>query len=125
MFEYDIYFKNSTVGQAQVYVDGLYTCFRCVCTLPESDVFRVRMKIGEKKFDIGVCMPMNGSYVAMRRISTRQLCGGKMAFEIVPIHDTQNSFLPLNTMREFHYISKLDKATLSVVNGEKFIVIVD
>ena len=125
MLEYAINFNDNVVGQAQVYIDGLYTCFRCVCSLPDSEVFRVLLKIGERSFDLGVCMPSNGIYIATKKISTKQLGNGEMTFEIKMTHNNNGTFVVVDEQQAFPYISQLAKAVLSAENGKTRIVIMD
>ncbi len=123
---YNVMYKNEIAGKAEVTVEGLYTYFHCVCTLPQTDIFRIRMTCDGRSVDLGVCVPFEGKYVVNKKISTKHAGAGEMAFEIVSSqNNSEKMFIRLDENKAFPCISKLKNATLSVSNETVGILISD
>lgn len=80
---YDITFESSPVGMAQMEKQGLYYRFVCRCRLPEEGLYRIHVIYGDKREDLGICVPVDGVFGMDKMVSAKRLGEGTPAFELV------------------------------------------
>lgn len=80
---YDITFEAASVGTARMEKQGLYYRFVCRCRLPEKGLYRIHVICGDKREDLGICVPVDGSFGMDKMISAKRLGEGTPAFELV------------------------------------------
>ncbi len=80
---YDITFEAAPVGTARMEKQGLYYRFVCRCRLPEEGLYRIHVILGDKREDLGICVPVDGTFGMDKMISAKRLGGGTPAFELV------------------------------------------
>jgi len=81
---YDITFNTSPVGTAQMEKQGLYYLFSCRCSLPDEGLYRIHVVYGDKREDLGICVPMDGVFGMDKKISAKKLGEGTPSFELLP-----------------------------------------
>ena len=85
---YDITFEAAPIGTARMEKQGLYYRFVCRCRLPEEGLYRIHVILGDKREDLGICVPVDGAFGMDKMISAKRLGEGTPAFELV-IRDWQ------------------------------------
>ena len=81
---YDIKFEDSPVGKAQMKKQGLYMLFSCRCRLPDTGIYRIHAVYGDKREDLGICVPMGELLGMDKKIPAKQLAEGIPDFELLP-----------------------------------------
>jgi len=84
MADYDIVYENRPVGTARMEKQGLYLLFSCRCRLPDGEMYRIHVKSGENREDLGICIPVDGEFGMDKRIPAKRLGEGTPVFELVP-----------------------------------------
>ena len=84
MADYDIVYENRPVGTARMEKQGLYLLFSCRCRLPDDEMYRIHVKNGENREDLGICIPVDGGFGMDKRIPVKRLGEGTPVFELVP-----------------------------------------
>ena len=90
---YDITLDASPVGSAQVEKQGLYYRFSCRCKLPDNGFYRIHVICGDKREDLGICVPMGDAFGMDKKLPAKKLGEGKPTFELLP-RDWQPARLP-------------------------------
>ena len=80
---YDITFEAAPIGTARMEKQGLYYRFVCRCRLPEEGLYRIHVIFGDKREDLGICVPVDGAFGMDKMISAKRLGEGAPAFELV------------------------------------------
>lgn len=138
---YDLILDSRKVGRAEVDKQGLYYSIYCRCTLPEDDMYRIRVR-GDRTEDLGTCVPMDGAFGLRTRIPAKRLGEQPFQFEIIGKHqkereenkesvgavnsaksgeDTENkesTFCPIHPDEPFAHIRLLPDAKLAEENGQ-------
>lgn len=81
---YDITYEGVSVGSADMEKQGLYYAFSCRCRLPEEGLYRIHVTCAENREDLGICVPIGGTFGMDKKISAKRLGEGKPAFELLP-----------------------------------------
>jgi len=81
---YDITYDGTPVGKAQMEKQGLYYSFSCRCCLPEEGLYRIHVRMADKREDLGICVPMGDTFGMDKKLSAKKLGEGTPAFELVP-----------------------------------------
>lgn len=136
---YDIKFDDSPVGKAQMEKQGLYMLFSCRCRLPDTGIYRIHAVYGDKREDLGICVPMGELFGMDKKIPAKQLEAGIPTFELIPKDwepqaVAQEKTIPEEPVPEEQYlpeketqpeaetvIPEPEKATLQTVDTERFI----
>jgi hypothetical protein len=85
---------------------------------------RIVVSSGEKRVDLGVCIPMDGQFGVNIRIPCKRIEGGDFEFQLLPKHDTvSGKFVAVYPEEPFAYLSRLKGAFLSQQMGKLGIVI--
>lgn len=119
---FKIYYNNKSVGNAQISEEGLYYRFRCSCTLPKDDLFRISVTDGVKRQDLGICVPEGEKFTLTKRLPKKCFTGKDWSFTILN-KDNPMVTVPVGTGMPFAYLEKLKTAHLQHTDGQAEIVI--
>lgn len=121
---YDICLGIEPVGEAVVEKVGLYYRFSCRCRLRGATMQRIMVACGEKKVDLGICVPMGEQFGVDKKVPCKQLGEGKPEFFLTPRPQTHGGkFVPVYPEEPFAYMSRLKDAFLEIRNGQMGIVL--
>lgn len=81
---YDILCDGSPVGTAKAEKQGLYYCFSCRCRLPDEGLYRIHVISGEKREDLGICVPVDGMFGMDKKLPAKRLGEGVPGFVLLP-----------------------------------------
>ena len=85
---------------------------------------RIMVACGEKKVDLGICIPMGDVFVVDKKVPCKQLGEGNPEFYLTPRpQHSGGKFVPVYPEEPFAYMSKLKGAFLEIRNGQMGIVI--
>lgn len=119
MEELNILLGGQAIGTARVAREGLYFCFRCRCRLSGEVVYRLQVRCGDNKENLGIPVPQNGAFELNTRIPAKKLGSGRMVVEAVPKKvEWEGVFVPLSPEEPFKYLRRLEGAFLQVRNGQ-------
>ena len=80
---YEIKYLDETVGHVRTQKQGLYLCFHCRCSLPDQGMYRIHA-VGSGREDLGICVPMDGSFGIDKKIPLKRLGEAELSFQLVP-----------------------------------------
>ena len=121
---YEIWDNGRTVGKATVEKHGLYYRISCRCTLTGAVMHRIVASCGEKRVDLGVCIPMAGQFGLNIQIPCKRIGEGELCFHLLPKHDSlSGQFVEVYPEEPFAYLSRLKGAFLTQQMGKLGIVI--
>ena len=121
---YEITMGGKPIGKAQVRRMGLYQHFSCRCDLTGDVVCRLTVTCGGKQENLGVLVPMDGSFGIEKKIPAKRLGEGIPQFQILPKHEKpEGKFVPIYPEEPFAYMARLKDAFLATKNGQLGIVI--
>ena len=116
--DFPILYHDSTIGTAHVKKEGLYYCISCTCALPNETMFNVIVSSGDKRENLGLCVPHGGSFGLENRLPIKRLGEGTLYFCAVPkTAQPCGEFVPLDPGKPFVYITELYRAHLIRRNG--------
>ena len=118
---YQIAHNGVVVGDVKIEKKGLFYCFYCRCSLPESGVFRVTVTNGGKTHDLGIFTPTDGNYTCLARIPSKSFCGNEFIFELVD--SAKVITVLISEGNTFQYLESLNTACLHQTNGRSAIII--
>ena len=81
---YEIQYEGKTVGSVRMEKQGLYHCFHCRCTLPDEGMYRIHVVSGDNREDLGICIPAEGKFGMDKKIPSKRLGDGALAFQLLP-----------------------------------------
>ena len=85
---------------------------------------RIMVACGEKKVDLGICIPMDDAFGVDKKVPCKQLGEGNPEFFLIPRpQHSGGKFVPVYPEEPFAYMSKLKGAFLEIRNGQMGIVI--
>ena len=123
---YEICLGAEPVGEAVVERVGLYYRFSCRCRLRGATMQRIMVVCGDKKVDLGICVPIGDLFGVDRKVPCKQLGEGMPAFFLTPRpRHRGGKFVPVYPEEPFAYMSKLKGAFLEIRNGQMGIVITE
>ena len=82
--KHDITFDSSPVGSAQMEKQGLYCLFSCRCNQPDTGLYRIHVIYGDKREDLGICVPMGDMFGMDKKLPVKKLGTGTPSFELLP-----------------------------------------
>ena len=110
---YEVFEDEKAVGTVEASREGLYIHFSCRCQPVHREMIRLWMICGEKETDLGLCVPMDGSFGTEKRIPAKQCGPGEPQFCLRHKDDTRRGkFIPLSPEEPFQYIHRLETAFL-------------
>ena len=105
---------------------GLYYHFSCRCRLGGATMQRVMVACGEKKVDLGICVPMGNVFGLEKKVPCKQFGEGSPQFFLTPRPQCSGGkFVPVYPEEPFAYMSKLKGAFLEIRNGQMGIVLAE
>ena len=111
--EHAITRNGMRVGTAYIATQGLYYELICVCKMQDG-VLRVEADCGNRKENIGVCVPKDGKMVIRTRIPQKRL-QGLVGFTIR--QGTEKQWIPLKRGEPFPYLYRMKEACYTYSNG--------
>lgn len=122
---FDIRMGDKIVGKAQVEREGLYYRFSCRLSLPGQGMYRLLVRAGEKREDLGVCIPMGSQFGVEKKIPCKCLGEGIPEFILMPKDGAPRTgtFVPVYPEEPFAYIRRLENAFLAHRDGQIGIII--
>jgi len=124
MEHFYVYFGNEKVGGVQVVRQGLYYRFVCRCKLAGDVLCRLQVTCGDKCENLGIVVPMEGTFGLETKLPVKRLGEGNMEFLLLPKHEKKaERFIPICPEEPFAYIARLKEAYLSRKNGQVGIVL--
>ena len=85
---------------------------------------RVMVACGERKVDLGICVPMGDLFGLDKKVPCKQLGEGEPEFFLTPRpQHSSGKFVPVYPEEPFAYMRKLKGAFLEIRNGQMGIVI--
>ena len=81
---YEIQYQGKAVGAVRTEKQGLYHCFHCRCSLPDDGMYRIHAIAGDRREDLGICIPVEGKFGMDKKIPLKRLGDGEVAFQLVP-----------------------------------------
>lgn len=121
---YEVTMGNSPVGTVTVEKQGLYYHFSCRCDLSGEVMCRLWLRRGGQETDLGLCVPMEGSFGTEKRLPAKHCGGGAPEFILRPKGaDTKGNFIPLSPEEPFRYIHRLEHAFLER-RGERLGIVI-
>ena len=121
---YEVRLGADTVGTATVEKQGLYYLFSCRCRLNGATMQRIMVACGGNQVDLGICVPMGGSFGLDKKVPCKYLGEGEPEFFLTPRPGSGGGkFVPVYPEEPFSYMSKLKDAYLEIRNGQQGIVI--
>ncbi len=111
---YDIFLGSQPVGKATVTRQGMYGCVVCKCRISGQVPYRVEIRSGQSREDLGLLVPENGWFTLTKRIPMRFLECGEPVFSALPARgEIGGKFVPISADEPFRYLSRLENAYLS------------
>ncbi len=80
--EYPILWKTQQVGEARVWQEGLYCRIECICSGAWKEMPRVQLVCGEKRVDLGICIPTAQGPSIHTRIAAKKIGEESLQFYI-------------------------------------------
>lgn len=118
--EYIVMGNGREVGTASVSIEGLYYRIRCVCKLPDGEIYRLMVDTDSGQTDLGIIVPVKEKFGLETRVSVKKLGEGKPRFWIQYGNSVPASHcFPLYGDQPFERIELLRKARL-VKDGNIF-----
>lgn len=122
--EYTVAANGKPVGKVTVLRQGLYYYFSCRCRLSGDVIYRLMVTSGKIRENLGVLVPLDGSFVLDRKLPVKQIGEGELSFFLKAKYDTdEGTFVPISPEEPFAYISRLKKSFLVLQHGEQGIYI--
>ena len=149
---YDITYEGARIGSAKMEKQGLYYFFSCRCRLPDAGLYRIHVTAGDRREDLGICVPMDDFFGMDKMLPVKHLGDEVAAFELLPkdwksectvtiqqegvteqvsesLMDESEEipceeiFVPVSEDEPFACLENLENATLAVQDGQIGIVI--
>ena len=121
---YPVTCKGTHVGKVIVQRNGLYYHFSCRCHLADQTIYRLVVTVGTTHINLGVLVPMNGSFILNTKQPVKTIGEGEMSFDLVTKkEDCSVTFVPIVPEEPFSYISRLKDSFLELQDGQPGITI--
>lgn len=121
---YPITVNGEHAGKVSVQRSGLYFHFSCRCCLSGDMMYRLFLTCGSVQENLGILVPMDGSFVLHTKLPAKRLGEGEMSFSLIPKQEAQTkNFVPISPEEPFAYLSRLKESFLVLRNGQPGILI--
>ena len=122
--DYELTRMGKPCWHVTVEKQGLYYHISCRCRLPAGQMYCLTVICGDRRENLGVCVPMDGQFGAEKRIPCKRLGEGTPEFTLLPKHEKpEGKFLPVFPEEPFPHLSRLGDAHLENRAGQLGIVI--
>ena len=115
--DYAIYRKDKKIGNAAVETKGLYYHISCRCTGNSSGHLRLGVSCGDRKVNLGICIPENNVLKINTTVPIKRLGEGELHFYVLEECLQSTNWIELKPNEEFPYLSRLEQARLEVRQG--------
>ena len=95
--------------------EGLYYRFSCRAQLPEGARCHLVARTGEKRYDLGLCIPQGEFFVTQTRLPVKHFSQGKYQFFLEQRGNER--FVPLYPDQPFSGLGNLERGKLISRNG--------
>lgn len=125
--DYGVFFGEKAVGKAQVDKQGLYYHVTCRCDLSGEVMHRLEVSCAEKRFNLGILVPMEQGFGLDTRFPVSRVGEGELRFRLLPRHDALGGrrFVPIKPEEPFRYLERLKDAFLEIQEGKKGVSLPD
>ncbi len=113
----DIFLNGTVAGKAETERKGLYYQFSCVCSIPEDVPYRIVVQCGDKRVDLGTCIPCGDGFGLRTRVPVKYLGEGKMNF-CVRKKNQDTVFLPIEPDQPFELLEQICRSRLVTQNNQ-------
>ncbi len=111
--EYPITAEGQSIGTAYITAQGLYYEVRCICKM-QSGVLHIEADCGNRRENIGICVPKDGKMVINTKIAQKKL-NGLIGFTVRS--RTRDAWVPLNTEKPISFLYRITDARFAVRSG--------
>lgn len=120
--DYEVEFRNFSVGRVNVRRQGLYYRFSCRCRLEGNELYCLQLKCAGAMEKLGILVPIEGCFGLDTRIPVKRFGEGKPEFQLITKRDTDaGTVVNIYPEEPFAYIARLKHAFLVKQNGELYI----
>ncbi len=115
--DYAIYKKEKVVGKAVVKIEGLYYRITCKCTESSTERIRLGVSCGDRKADLGICVPVNGILTVRTTVPIKRLGEGELRFFVLE-EMSPSVWIPLKANEAFPNLSRLEQGRFEMQQGK-------
>ena len=124
MKQYEVTLAGETVGQVQLWQEGLYVHICCQCEQIGETMYHLHYSCQDNEGDLGLLVPQGIGWGLEKHLPAKQLGQGSIRFFLRPRHAPMaGRFVPLRPQEPFAYLSQLQQAFLKMQNGEVGVVL--
>ena len=110
---YEVRFGNRIVGTVKAERRGLYYQFSCRCSLSGDVICRLKVRCGEMEQDLGILVPMEGTFGLEKMLPAKYLGQGIPEFTLGAKGESASRLCsPVYPEEPFAYIEQLKDAFL-------------
>ncbi len=117
--EYPITAEGTNIGTAYISVQGLYYEVRCVCKMQQR-VLHIEADCGNRRENIGICVPKDGKMVISTRIAQKRLDG---LTGFVVRAQVREAWMPLDKNRPVGHLYGIGEARFAFRDGKPGLLI--
>ncbi len=119
---YDVYYKESVIGKAEVSREGLYKRIRCRISLSGKGFFRLILSTEHYCVPIGLFMPASGGYEIEKSLPASRLPEGIWKFFVAPKENEGRKYVPIEEGKPFSFLTELNKGRLAIIEGKPCLI---
>lgn len=117
--DYEVEFRNRSVGRVNVRRQGLYYRFSCRCRLEGNELYCLKLRCDNTMEKLGILVPIGDCFGLDTRIPVKRFGEGKPEFRLATKRDTEiGTVVNIYPEEPFAYIARLKNAYLVKQNGE-------
>ena len=120
MIEYPLLFEDKYVGDITVQMRGLYYHFVCICNKQIDLDYRICVYCGNKKTDLGICVPENGYFILRKQLAIKHIGNGVMRFCLEKKCNASGTMVPILESKPFERLEDIEDAKLVIEDGMYF-----
>ncbi len=112
----DLIWKDQVVGTAEAKRQGLY--YKISCSFDRTGYYELIVRAGEKKVNLGLCIPQGEGFGLVTRIPVKKIGGEPDGFFLLE-RGTGERFAPVEEGKPFAHIGGLRMARFSEQEGRE------
>lgn len=120
---WNVLYHDRPVGVCTMERQGLYWRIICRCSTGIDGICRLIINCGGDDVDLGVLVPLNGSFGLEKRIPVKRLPEGEPRLFIRNDADLSEVFVPVRSGESFSLLSRLEGSRYVRRNGEAGVLI--